>query len=195
MCAAETVHPPVPPAGAVGSKPVVAARRSIKLTRSCTVRRSAADLYAFWRDVSNLVGVVRHPVAITPISGTESRWVVTGPPGARTVEWHAVVITDQPGETIAWRTREGAGVPNAGSVRFRPAPGDEGTEVTVEIRYEPPGGRVGAWFAKLAGKEPGQQLASTLRRFKALLEAGEIPTTAGQPRGRTAREREQEAKS
>lgn len=170
------------------SHPVVAAQRSVKLRLACTVRRPAMELYSFWRDVNNFIGVVDHPVAITPISDTESRWVVCGPPGARLVEWFAVIIHDVPGETIAWRSREGAEVPNAGSVHFRSAPGDEGTEVTVELRYEPPAGRAGWWFARLTGLDPARQLASTLRRFKALMECGEIPTTRGQPAGGARRE-------
>jgi uncharacterized membrane protein len=175
------------------SHAVVMAKRSVKVTRSCTVRRSASDLYAVWRDAINFHGVVQHPISITPISDTESLWVVSAPSGINTVEWYAVIITDQPNETIAWRSRDGAQIPNAGSVHFRPAPGDEGTEVTVELRYEPPAGRAGAWLAKLTGKEPGQQLGTTLRRFKALMETGEIPTIAGQPAGRPQRERERAA--
>ncbi len=169
---------------ATASRPIVDARRSVRIKQTCTVRRSPQELYAFWRKVGNFVGVAQHPVSVTEVSASESHWVVTGPPGARYVQWSALVISDEPGRLIAWRSREGADVPNAGSVRFVPAPGDEGTEVTVELRYEPPAGRAGAWFAKLAGKEPTQQLATTLRRLKALLEAGEIPTTAGQPHGR-----------
>lgn len=173
-----------PPEPVAPSRPVVAASRSVSIRQSCTVRRPAAEVYAFWRNVSNFVGLVKHPVSITQLSETESRWVVSGPPGARIVEWHALIITDEPGRLIAWRSREGAHVPNAGSVHFTPAPGDEGTEVTVELRYEPPAGRIGTWLAKLTGKEPAQQVANTLRRLKALLEAGEIPTTAGQPQGK-----------
>lgn len=175
------------------SHAVVDSTRSVRVSMACTIRRPADVLYAFWRDPSNFTGVVKDPVSITRISDLESRWVVSGPPGSRQVEWLAVIITDKPGELIAWRSRDGADVPNAGSVRFRPAPGDEGTEVLIEMRYEPPAGRVGALLARLTGKEPGQQVAAALRRFKALMEAGEIPTTAGQPVGRPQSEKNKEA--
>jgi uncharacterized membrane protein len=170
------------------SHPVVRARRSVQIKQACTIRRAPDEVYAFWRDVGNLHRIVRHALEITVLSETESRWVLEGPPGARRVEWHALIIGDEPHRLIAWRTADGADVPNAGSVHFTPAPGDEGTEVLVELRFEPPGGRAGRWLAKLTGREPAQQLASTLRRLKALLEAGEIPTIEGQPRGRVGGE-------
>jgi uncharacterized membrane protein len=95
-------------------------------------------------------------------------------PAGTEVEWDAELIDDQPHRLIAWRSLEGADIPNAGVVRFVPAPGNQGTEVHVELSYDPPGGRVGALFAKLFGEEPQQQVASDLRRLKQVLEAGEV---------------------
>lgn len=164
------------------TKIVIPGNRGVKLVRAVTIRKPAAELYAFWRDVENLVQVIPSSAAINTLSHTESRWVVTGP-GGTTVTWDAIVINDHPGSLIAWRSRDGADVPNAGSVRFEPAPGDEGTEVTVALEYDPPGGKLAAFFAKLSGKEGGQQVDRTLKRFKALMEAGEIPTIEGQSVG------------
>lgn len=164
------------------SKIVIPGDRGVKLVRAVTIRKPAEELYAFWRDVENLPQVVPAPVAITALSATESHWVVSAP-GDTTVEWDSLVINDHPGSLIAWRSREGASIPNAGSVRFEAAPGDEGTEVTVALEYDPPGGKLGAFFAKFSGKEGGQQVERTLKRFKALMEAGEIPTIEGQSVG------------
>lgn len=156
---------------------------SVRVVSACTIRRPAAELYAFWRDLENLNGVVKHPVSITRTSTTESHWCVSAPPGDRMVEWDATIVADTRDELIAWQSRENSEIPNSGSIRFTPAPGDEGTEVLVELHYDPPGGQVAAWLAKLSGEEGAQQVAETLRRFKALMEAGEIPTTEGQPAG------------
>lgn len=164
------------------SRIVVHGDSGIKITRSITIRKPAETLYAFWRDIENLARVIKHPVTITRVSDLASHWSVSAP-GDRRVEWDAVVINDDPGRLIAWRSREEAEVPNAGTVRFEPAPGDEGTEVTVNLEYDPPAGKLGALLAKLTGDEAGQQVAETLRRFKALMEAGEIPTTEGQSVG------------
>lgn len=164
------------------AKIAVPGNRGIKLVRAVTVRRPAEELYAFWRDLPNLTRVIKHSVSITPKSADESHWSVSAP-GGRCVEWDAVIINDEPGRLIAWRSREGADVPNAGSVRFDEAPGGDATEVKVALEYDPPGGRLGAFVAKLTGEAAGRQVGATLRRFKALMEAGEIPTTEGQPAG------------
>jgi Predicted integral membrane protein len=164
------------------SRITVPGNRGVKVVRSCTIRRPAADLYQFWRSLENLVQVIKHPVTITRISDTESHWVVSAP-GDKSVEWDAAIINDEPNELIAWRSKEGADIANAGTVRFEPAPGDEGTEVRVQLEYDAPGGKFAALLAKLTGEEPEQQVAETLRRFKALMESGEIPTTEGQSAG------------
>jgi uncharacterized membrane protein len=158
------------------------AATTARAVRAVTIRRPAAELYGFWRQFENLAQVVKYPVVITTRSPAESHWVVTAP-GGKKIEWDAEVTEDQPNALIAWRSRPGADVPNSGVVRFTPAPGRDGTEVTVEIEYAPPGGKLAALLAKLTGKEAGQQVMETLRRFKALMEAGEIPTTEGQPAG------------
>lgn len=179
------------PSPARGSRISVPDNRGTKVVRAVTVRRPADELYAFWRRIENLARVIRHPVTITPLSDAESHWSVTAPGDAR-VEWDSLIINDEPGRLIAWRSKEGADIPNAGSVRFEPAPGDEGTEVTVALEYDAPGGRLSGFFAKLTGKEPAQQIADTLRRFKALMEVGEIPTTEGQPAGQPPRRQRKE---
>jgi len=91
------------------------------------------------------------------------------------------IIEDRENEFISWASVEGADVDNSGFVRFKPAPGDRGTEVKVVIEYAPPGGVVASALAKLFGEEPEQQIGDDLRRFK--MEAGEIATTEGQPKG------------
>jgi uncharacterized membrane protein len=159
----------------------VPGNRGIKVVRAVTIRKPAAELYAFWRDLGNLTQVINHPVAITSTSRDESHWSVSAPAGC--VEWDAIIINDEPDRLIAWRSRDGAEVDNAGSVRFEAAPGDEGTEVTVALEYDPPGGKLGALIAKLTRDSASSQVYDCLRRFKALMEAGEIPTIEGQSAG------------
>jgi uncharacterized membrane protein len=170
------------------AKIAVRGSRGIKVVRAVTILQPAEVLYRFWRDVKNLTDIIHHPVEIVVISDEQSHWKVSAPAG-RTVEWDAIVINDQPNRLIAWRSREGGDVDHAGSVRFEPAPGDEGTEVTVALEYDPPGGRLGAAVAKLTRDSAASQIYDALRRFKALMEAGEIPTTEGQSVGGPQRKR------
>jgi uncharacterized membrane protein len=68
-------------------------------------------------------------------------------------------------------------------VRFTAAPGDRGTEVHVTLDYNPPGGRLGHWVTSMLGSNPKRLVREDLRNFKIMMEIGELPTIAGQPRG------------
>jgi uncharacterized membrane protein len=111
-----------------------------------------------------------------------SHWKAKAPAGA-TVEWDAEMTEDRPNERIAWRSLPDADVTNSGSVEFRRAPGNRGTEVRVEIRYDPPSGKLGALVAKLFGEEPSQQIGDDLRRLKQVLEVGEVVRSEASPEG------------
>src|SRR5205814_3086482 len=133
------------------------------------------ELYGFWKNFENLPRFMRHLERVQKIDEQRSHWVAKGPAGY-SVEWDAEIINDEPGQVIAWRSLAGASVDNAGSVRFVPAPGGRGTEVRVVIDYIPPAGVVGWAVAKLFGREPKQEIAEDLRRFKQKMEMGEVAT-------------------
>lgn len=159
---------------------------AVHTTQSIAVNRSPEECYQFWRDLQNLPRFMQHVESIEVTDGRRSRWVVKGP-GGTNIEWDAEITDDIPNQAIAWRSLEGSDVKNSGWVRFERAPTGHGTFVKVHIRYEPPAGKVGAVIAKLLGKEPGQLVKGDIRRFKHILETGEIPTTEGQSSGpRTA---------
>ena len=147
-----------------------------------TVGKPRHELYAFWRDFDNLPKFMRHLKSVTLVDKTRSHWVTEGPAGS-TVAWDADVINDKPDELIAWHSLAGGDVDTAGSVRFLDAPAGRGTEVKVSMTYVPPGGKLGAVVAKLFGKSGEAQVRDDLRRFKQLMEAGEIPTIDGQTHG------------
>src|SRR5207237_10075425 len=119
---------------------------------------------------------MQHLVSVRQLDHRRSHWIAKAPAG-RTVEWDAEIINEIPDELIGWRTLDGADVISAGSVRFTPATGRRGTEVRVRLQYYPPGGKLGSAVAWIFGAEPSQTIQEDLRRFKRLMEAGEIPTT------------------
>ncbi|MGH7263647.1 MAG: SRPBCC family protein [Candidatus Rokuibacteriota bacterium] len=155
----------------------------IAVERAMTIARPTGDLYRFWRNFENLPRLMRHVEAVRPGAAGRSHWVVRGPAGRR-VQWEAEVTEDRAPGLIAWRSLPGGDVEHAGRVTFVPAPGGRGTVVRVSLTYRARGGKPGALLAKLLGEEPGQQVADDLRRLKQVLEAGEIPTTEGQPTAR-----------
>jgi len=156
--------------------------RGINVDETVTIARHHDELYRFWRQLENLPRFMQHLVSVRAFDGRRSHWTAKAPAG-RTVQWDAEIINDELNELIAWRTLEDADVISAGSVRFKPTGKDDETEVHVRLQYQPPAGKIGAAIAWMVGKEPSQSIREDLRRFKALMEAGEIPTTAGQPRG------------
>jgi uncharacterized membrane protein len=157
----------------------------IRVAQSVTINRSPEELYRFWRDFQNLPRFMKHIESARETEGGQSHWVAKAPAGT-TVEWDARITEDRPNELIAWRSLEGSDVDHVGSVRFERAPGGRGAIVKVEMRYRPPAGVVGATVAKLLGKDPRRQIRDDLRRFKQIMEAGEVITTEGQPAGRSS---------
>ena len=144
--------------------------------RSVTIAKPADELYAFYRDFSNLPSFMDNVVSIEPLDERRSRWVVKAPAG-KTVEWIAAVTEDVPGQSITWTSEEGADVPNSGRIEFRDA-GARGTVVTATIAYDPPAGVIGKVVAKLFQREPAIQARRDLRRFKQLMETGEVATSS-----------------
>ena len=153
--------------------------------RAVTINRPASELYAYWRNFSNLATFMDNVVSVTPAEGNRTHWVVKAPAG-KTVEWDAVITEDKPNELIAWTSDEGADVPNSGRIEFRDA-GARGTVVTATIVYDPPTGTIGKLIAKMFQREPAIQARRDLRRFKQLMETGEIATSS-----RTAKQLEEE---
>ena len=156
--------------------------RGVNVLESVTINRPVADLYRFWRNLENLPQFMRHLESVEKVTDTISHWRAKGPAGM-VVEWDAEIYNEVPNKLIAWRSLEGADVVSAGSVNFDEVPGGRGTRVTVHLQYSPPGGKVGAALAKLFGRDAETEIREDLRRFKQLVEAGEVPTTSGQPRG------------
>ena len=105
------------------------------------------------------------------------------------VEWDAVITEDVPGKSLSWQSEAGADVVNSGKVEFKDV-GERGTVVRAVIAYEPPMGMIGKVVAKLFQREPRIQARRDLRRFKQLMETGEIATAS---RTRAELNKEQEA--
>ncbi len=155
----------------------------VDVVESVTIDKPASELYDYWRDFENLPHVMSHLKSVENLEGDRSHWVAKGPVNT-SIEWDAELVYDQKNERIAWRSLEGATVPNEGYVEFRDAPGGRGTELKVSLTYHPPLGPVGAAVAKLFGEEPNQQVGEDLRKFKQRMETGEVATVDGQTSGR-----------
>ena len=172
----------------LGIRPVHRGRNreqgTLYVTHTLTIGKSPAELYALWRDLAGLPSIFGHLQEVRVIDEKRSHWKAKGPLGS-TYEWDSEITLDQPDREIRWQSHPDAALPNRGIVRFEPLPGDRGTAVRVQMIYDPPGGKWGAAFARVFGDDPKMQIANDLRRLKQRLETGVIPTTEGQPSGRS----------
>lgn len=144
-----------------------------------TVLKPRQEVYSFWRDFENLPRFSRHLNSVRNVDATHTEWSTEGPNGP--VTWTAEIIEDIPEQRIAWKSVEGSEVDNHGIVQFFDAPGGRGTEVKAYFTYKAPWGWLGKMVATATGNNPLQEVAETMRRFKALLECGEFPVIEGQP--------------
>ncbi|WP_336973018.1 SRPBCC family protein [Sphingobium aromaticiconvertens] len=153
--------------------------------KTVTVNRPRAELFAYWRDFSNLPRFMENLVSVEKLDDRRFRWVVKAPAG-QTVEWIAAITEEKQDGFIAWASEHGADVPNSGRIDFRDAPGGRGTWVSATILYDPPAGIIGKVIATMFQREPAIQARRELRRFKQLMETGEVATAA-----RTRKQQEQ----
>jgi uncharacterized membrane protein len=161
-----------------------AASRQGQLIASSTmqINCSPQEVYGFWRNFENLPLFMRHLDSVSTLGDGLSRWVAAGPLGSR-VHWDAEIVAERENELISWRSVPGSDVEVDGYVEFRKAPGNRGTFLSANVIYNPPAGKIGGTIAKLLGKDPAFLMRQDLRRLKALIEAGEIPTVEGQSHG------------
>ncbi|MFL6202771.1 MAG: SRPBCC family protein [Thermoanaerobaculia bacterium] len=158
---------------------------------SLSVLRPAQELYSYWRQLENLPRFMRHLESVQENGAGRSHWIAKTPVGSR-VEWDAEIVDEREGQFLSWRSLPGSQVHNTGSVLFEPLPNDRGTMVRATFDLSPPGGappggaagRLAGIATRALGPITRQQVHEDLRRFKNLMEAGEIPTTDGQPEGR-----------
>src|SRR6185437_465896 len=161
----------------------VAAPTDLYFETSIATAKSPEECYRFWRDIENLPRFMQNLESVQQVDERRFHWVAKSPSSLK-LEWDCEITEDRPGSALAWRTLNGAQLPNAGSVIFEHAPQGRGTIVRLSIHYSPVGGRLTAALAKLLRQDPQTQVREDLRRFKQLLETGELATTRGQSTGR-----------
>lgn len=176
--------------GATGNWPVperIAQRASdavaaVPIETAVTVGRPADELYRFWRQLENLPRFMKNLESVIETGNRRSHWVGKSAMGLK-LEWDAEIIEEREGALLSWRSLPGADVHNAGTVFFDQATGGRGTVVRVSLDYQVPGHFLGQAVGKMLSGVTEQQVREDLKRFKELMETGEIATTDGQPHG------------
>lgn len=145
--------------------------------KTVTVGRPRQELYDFWKDFTRFPSFMDNVERVEKLDDQRSRWTIKAPAGT-TVEIVSRIVEDVPGSRIAWESEEGSSIDNSGVIEFLDAPTGRGTYVRFLMAYDPPGGAIGRGIAKLLQKEPTLQARRDLRRFKQLMETGEVSVNA-----------------
>ncbi len=151
-----------------GAATAIPSKRGVRIEHSVIIQREAEELYDAWRHFKGLPDFMTHLESVEELDDRRSRWTAKGPLGT-TISWEAEIISERPGELIAWRSVDGSIVDTAGSVRFEPS-GASATQITVNLKYNPPAGKAGAKLSQLFGADPDQQIVADLQRFKKIME-------------------------
>ena len=147
---------------------------------SFTIAKDPKQVYDFVADPQNWKKFL-HVIRLEPRGAGQFRLAI-GEPAGIDLESRAEVTDNKPGEYIAWASDEQM-LEHRGVIRFDKAPGARGTQISVALEIKSPAGPVARTLASLVGWSPEQVVRESLRHVKQLLEAGEIPTTTGQPVG------------
>jgi uncharacterized membrane protein len=145
--------------------------------RTVTIGKPAQELYSFWRKFERFPEFMDNVREIRRLDETRSEWIIEAPAGA-TVSVKTRIVEDLPGKTIAWVSEPDSQIEHEGRVEFADAPPGRGTYVRLLLRYTPPAGEIGRLVAKVLQREPEVQARRDLRRFKQLMETGEVPVNA-----------------
>jgi len=149
----------------------IARTRGVEFHKTITVNRPVQEVFSFWRHLENLPKFMKFVQAVTSNGGNITHWVVTT--NGATLEWDAETIEARANEVLSWQSLPAATVDNAGSIVFRPAPGNRGTVVNVSLKYAPANGKATAKLARLFGKDAEAVMEEDLFRFKSLIEMGD----------------------
>lgn len=145
----------------------------VQAMATITVNAPIAQIYQAWDGFQALPRFMASAATVEVAGERQSQWTANVP-GGLSLEWDILITESIPHERIAWRTTADSFLTADGDIRFRPAPGDQGTEVRVDARFSPPGGELGRKIGDLFADAIGTKLQQDLRRFKQLMEIGEI---------------------
>jgi uncharacterized membrane protein len=145
----------------------------VTLNAAITVNTPLQSVYDAWEGFRSVPQFMTDFASVEVISERTSRWQAAVPGGVRP-EWTVEITDSRPNEAISWGTRDGSPFSASGRVTFRQAPAGQGTEVRFVAQVDPPGGELGAKITAVFSNAIGQQIQNDLRRFKQIMEVGEV---------------------
>jgi uncharacterized membrane protein len=156
---------------------------TLRICKSFHIQRSPEACYRFWRNFENFPKFMSDVDSVQVIDATRTHWRMRATRG-EPVEWTVELFSDIPSQQLGWRTIADSPLEHSGVVKFLPAYGHTSTRLDIDIIYKIPIGQPMDLLSLLFTDEPARRWEDDLRRFKQLIETGEIATTLGQSSGR-----------
>jgi uncharacterized membrane protein len=145
-------------------------RRAVDVQKTLTIGGPVERVFPLFSRYDAFPSFMAHLREVRDLGDGRSRWVAEGPAGTP-VSWDAVITRFEPNRLLAWRSEPGSAIPNAGILRFEPTRDDK-TRLTMRFSYNPPGGMLGHFAAKLFGADAKSAMDDDLARLKSLIEEG-----------------------
>ena len=148
----------------------IAAGRTMNLRVSMVINKPREEVYAMWRNLSNLPLFMKHLRSVEEQDELFSNWVMEIPGKIGTLQWHAEIVKERYGEMIAWQSLPGSSIDNAGKIGFRDSLGGQGTTVDVILTYHAPLGKAGEQIARIFTPVFKRMIEEEIRDFKDFVE-------------------------
>ena len=161
-----------------GKKQLDSHVRNVNIKTSLVVGRPRNEVYAFWRNLSNLPLFMKHLEKVEVIDNKTSRWKANVPGGFGNLEWEASITKEKENEFLGWNSLPDASIENAGKVVFEDA-GPNSTRVKVVISYHAPLGLAGEKLARLFNPLFEQMVKDDISNFKHHMEKSRLSGAPG----------------
>ncbi|MEP6859660.1 MAG: SRPBCC family protein [Deltaproteobacteria bacterium] len=142
------------------------------VTATVTINKPPREVYDRFHEFAQLPEFMTYLESVEVIDATTTKWTAKPLGRGKAVSWEARTLEDIPGQLIVWQSKPGSAVQTRGRITFAPAPGgNDVTEVRVEMQLGV--SKVPA-SAKLARLFATPQVKGDMRRFKQVMETGEV---------------------
>lgn len=147
-----------------------------------TIGRPLQEVWAFVRDLQNMPRFVRGLQRVDLITPKVSHWVFSR--DGKNYEYDSEIIAEEQGHLFAWRSLEDTKERKLGVVMLISTAGGRETAVSMKMSDDSTPGKILGLAKYFTGHDPKSESYISLRRMKAYIETGEVPTVDGQPNGR-----------
>lgn len=140
--------------------------RAINIRGEFEIDKSPAEVYAYWRNLNNLPGSIKHLLDVKIKNNKLSHWKANIIGNILSVDWDAEIVKDEPGRLIGWKSLQGSLIHHVGRVQFEGTDDNTGTVLKIVLSYHPPAGGIGMGLAQLLNPFFESLLIKEIKNFK-----------------------------